>query len=104
MSAFVVSVGSANRTTERHIIGAVTERAGISSHDVGKVQISESFSTVQVPSDLLEEVMRAMRGCKICGKPVHVMPVPEQQVRKKPAHHGAAKPWAKKAKHRSYGV
>ncbi len=104
MSAFVVSVGSANRTTERHIIGAVTERAGVSSHDIGKVQISESFSTVQVPSDLLEEVMRAMRGCKICGKPVHVMPVPEQQVRKKPAHHAAAKPWAKKPKHRTFGA
>lgn len=96
MAAFVIDIGSANRVTDRHIIGAVTERAGISSHDMGKVQISESFSTVPVPADVLEDVMLVMRGCKICGKPIHVMPLPEQQFRKKKVvPHAAVKPQGK---------
>lgn len=98
MAAFVINIGLANRVTDRHIIGAVTERAGISSHDMGKVQISESFSTVRVPADVLEDVMLAMRGCKICGKPIHVMPVPEQH-RKKVVHHAAVKPQEKRKAH-----
>lgn len=99
MAAFVINIGSANRVADRHIIGAVTERAGISSRDMGKVQISESFSTVRVPADVLEDVMLAMQGCKICGKPIHVMPVPEQQHRKKVAHHAASRPWKNKTEH-----
>ena len=104
MAAFVINIGSANRVTDRHIISAVTERAGISSHDMGKVQISESFSTVRVPADMLEDVMLAMRGCKICGKPIHVMPVPEQQNRKKVVHRAAVKPREKRKAHSTYGA
>ena len=99
MAAFVIDIGSSSRVTDRHIIGAVTERAGISSRDMGKVQISESFSTVGVPADVLADVMLAMRGCKICGKPIHVMPVPEQQHRKKVVHCAAAKPLEKRKAH-----
>lgn len=85
MAAFVVNIGAANRVTDRHIVGAVTERSGLSSKDIGKVTISGSFSTVSVPADVLEDVMLSMRGCKICGKPVHVMPLPEQ-TRKRESH------------------
>ncbi len=99
MAGLVINVGSANRVCDKHIVGAVTERAGISAHDLGKIQIAESFSTVNVPAELLEDVLAAMRGCKICGKPVHVMPLPEQPRRKgnAPAHR-ADKPFHKKGK------
>lgn len=90
MASLVINIGAANRVSEKHIVGAVTERAGISSHDLGKVQISESFSTVSVPAELLADVISSMQGCKICGKPVHVMPFEEPPTgKKKPASHAA---------------
>ena len=73
MSGVVLSIGSANRVSEKHIIGAVTERSGLSSHDLGKVEIAPEFSTVSVPEEALADVVASMRGCKICGKPVRVM-------------------------------
>jgi ATP-dependent RNA helicase DeaD len=101
MASFVVNIGAANRVTDRHIVGAVTERSGLSSKDIGKVQISGTFSTVSVPADVLGDVMASMRGCKICGKPVHVMPLPEEPRRRdarkpEPSWHGGRKPDGKR--------
>ncbi|WP_449291326.1 DEAD/DEAH box helicase [Oscillibacter ruminantium] len=97
MAGVVFNIGSANRVSERHIVGAVTERAGLSSHDLGKIQISESFSSVTVPAEAVDDVIAAMRGCKICGKPVIAMPMPaaERTARKmsKPGARGAAVPY-----------
>ncbi len=83
MADVVIDIGASNRVSEKHIIGAVTERAGVSSHDLGRVQISPEFSTVSVPEEVLEHVVASMRGCKICGRPVRAMPLPEQAPRKK---------------------
>lgn len=103
MSSIVISIGSANRVSEKHIIGAVTERAGISAHDLSKVEISEDFSTVDVPTELAEHVILSMRGCKICGKLVNVAPLIEQSSHKKRSFsHGAParrfdRPFAKRS-------
>ena len=67
----VIDAGSANRVAANHIVGAITERAGISSWELGKIQIFEAFSTVSVPAERLNDIVFALQGCKICGKPVH---------------------------------
>lgn len=70
----VIDMGSENRVTTNHIVGAITERAGISSRELGKIRIYEAFSTVSVPANCLNDIISAMQGSKICGKPVHVAP------------------------------
>jgi len=79
----VIDAGSANRVAANHIVGAITERAGISSWELGKIQIFEAFSTVSVPAERLNDIVFALQGCKICGKPVHAAPL-EDSYRKKP--------------------
>lgn len=76
----VIDAGSENRVAANHIVGAITERAGISSRELGKIKIFESFSTVSVPADRLNDIILAMQGSKICGKPVHVAPLMEKKV------------------------
>ena len=97
MAGIVLNIGYSNRVSERHIVGAVTEQAGISSHDLGRIQISETFSSVTVPAEAVDDVIAAMRGCKICGKPVLAMPMPaaERTAHKKtkPGVRGAAAPY-----------
>lgn len=82
-SNIVINIGLENRISEKHIIGAVTERAGISSHDIGQVQISESFSTLGVPTELVDDVIASMNGCKIRGKLVRATPMVEHPAGKK---------------------
>lgn len=82
MAELVINTGSANRVAPNHIVGALTEKTGISSRELGKIQIFESFSTVAVPAAMLDEIIVAAHGCKICGKPVQIIPM--DQPKRKP--------------------
>jgi ATP-dependent RNA helicase DeaD len=67
----LLDVGSSSRITANHIIGAITERSGITGKEIGKVDISAEQSLVEIPSDKIDQVLEAMNGGKICGKPTH---------------------------------
>lgn len=82
MTDLVFDIGTANRVAANHFVGIITERAGISSKDLGKIQIFEDYSTVGVPVDLAHDIMLSMQGSKICGKPVRVAQI-EKNNRKK---------------------
>ncbi len=69
-SDIIISCGRSRRVAPNHIVGAITERTGISSKDIGKITIGEEFCLVGIPNDIVEEVLRLMQGCKICGQPV----------------------------------
>lgn len=62
------NVGSANRTTANHLIGAITELSGLSGKEIGQIQIDSDHSVVRIPSKKVSVVMEAMSNCKICGK------------------------------------
>ncbi len=65
-----LNIGSSSRCSVNHIVGAVTERAGITSKQIGKVTIEKDYTIVGIPSDILHGVVMSMHNIKICGKPV----------------------------------
>lgn len=67
----LIDIGSIRNVTVNHIIGAVTERAGISGNDIGKVEIFPNQSVIEVPAGRSDEIIGAMIGCKITGKLVN---------------------------------
>lgn len=67
----VLDIGTSSRVGANHIIGAITDRTGISGKEIGKVNIAEDQSLVEIPSDRIDQVLEEMKGCKICGKPTH---------------------------------
>ncbi len=67
----LIDIGSSSRVKVNHIVGAVTDRTGISGSEIGKVDISVDQTLVEIPSPLIDKVVEEMRGCKICGKPTH---------------------------------
>ncbi len=69
-SEIVISCGRSRRVAPNHIVGAITERTGITSKDIGKIIIEDEFCTVGIPTDIAPEIVRMMQGCKICGKPI----------------------------------
>ncbi len=64
----VVDIGSASRVEPKHLLGAITERAGISGKEVGKIEIYPDHSVVGIPENRVDGVVAAMQDCKICGK------------------------------------
>ena len=67
----IIDVGSSSGVKANHIIGAVADRTGISGKEIGKVDIAMDQSLVEIPSDKIDQILEAMKGCKICGKPTH---------------------------------
>ena len=67
----LLDVGTSSGIKPNHIIGAITDRTGISGKEIGKVDIAMEQSLVEIPSDKIDQILEAMKGCKICGKPTH---------------------------------
>src|SRR5829696_6251429 len=54
------------------LVGAITNEAGISSRDLGIVQIADRFSVVEVPSDAADDVIESMGKASLRGQRVSV--------------------------------
>ncbi len=44
------------------LVWAITNEAGITSRDIGAIQIADTFSLVEVPEAVADDVVTAMRG------------------------------------------
>jgi ATP-dependent RNA helicase DeaD len=67
-------VGAGRRAGVRpaDLVGAIANEAGISSKDIGGIQIAEAFSLVEVPDAVADQVIEAMRGAMLRGQKVTV--------------------------------
>lgn len=63
-----INLGKTSRIAPNHIVGAITERTGIPSKLIGKIDIFDDQSVIEIPHELVDEVLESMVGCKICDK------------------------------------
>jgi ATP-dependent RNA helicase DeaD len=54
------------------LVGAITGEAGVTSKSVGAIEIADAFSLVDVPGDLAESIIAALKATSIRGKKVPV--------------------------------
>jgi ATP-dependent RNA helicase DeaD len=54
------------------LVGAITNEAGLSSRDLGAIEITDRFSLVEVPEEAAEDVIKAMRRTTLRGEKVQV--------------------------------
>jgi ATP-dependent RNA helicase DeaD len=54
------------------LVGAITGEAGVESRVVGSIEIADRFSLVEVPDELADDIIKALRATTIRGKPVMV--------------------------------
>ncbi len=65
-----IFVGGGRRAGMRpaDLVGAITAEAGVPGSVIGAIQISDSFSLVDVAGDVVDAVIRALRGATIRGR------------------------------------
>ncbi len=73
----MIDIGSAHHIAANHIIGAITEITDLVGSDIGKVSILPKQTIVEIPSGRSNEVLKAMSGCKICGRAVKTVKMAE---------------------------
>lgn len=66
----MLDVGHNVRIVPNFIVGAIAERTALSGRDIGKIEIFEDNTTVEIPQEQAEEVLAAMQDCRINGHKV----------------------------------
>ncbi len=72
MTRLYVGAGRAAGIRAQDLVGAITGEAGLTGRHVGDIDIADRFSLVEVPEDLAEAVITALRDSKIKGRKVTV--------------------------------
>ncbi len=66
-SKLMINIGRSSRIAPNFIVGAIAERTTLSGRDIGKIEIYDEHTLVEVPKQEEEQVLTAMEGCKING-------------------------------------
>ncbi len=67
-----VSLGEKDRAGPGDLLGAITGEAGIEGSRVGKIEIRDSFSIVEVETAVADRVIKALNGVTVRGRALRV--------------------------------
>jgi ATP-dependent RNA helicase DeaD len=65
-----VNSGRAAGVRPQDLVGAIAGETGLSGRDIGAIQISDRFATVEVPSGAAKDVIRALNSTRLKGNRV----------------------------------
>ena len=71
---FFINIGRKDNAKARDIIKAIADRTGLSSSSIGKIDVFDKFSFVEVPEGSASDVISSMRGARIKGRSVNMEP------------------------------
>jgi ATP-dependent RNA helicase DeaD len=69
-----VSAGRETGVSRRDLVAAIESEIGLGSRDLGAITVAERFSLVEVPGELVEDVVERLDGVRIRGRKVTVRP------------------------------
>jgi ATP-dependent RNA helicase DeaD len=67
-----VSLGTKDQVGPSDLVGAITGEAGVDGSEVGKIEIKETFSIVEVGDTVAEKVIRSLNGTTVRGRSLRV--------------------------------
>ena len=70
MARLYISLGERDSADTRQIMGAVTGESGIPGSKVGKIEVRDTFSIVEVEESVAELVIRSLNGITVRGRSV----------------------------------
>jgi ATP-dependent RNA helicase DeaD len=71
-----ISVGKEESIRPADLVGAIAGEAGIPSRAIGAIKINDDYSLVEIPEELADRVISALRSTKIRGHKVTVLAKP----------------------------
>jgi ATP-dependent RNA helicase DeaD len=71
-SRLFISIGTRDGVGPGDLVGAISGESGIKGSQVGKIEIRESISLVEVEKEVAETVIKALNGTTVRGRSVRV--------------------------------
>jgi ATP-dependent RNA helicase DeaD len=79
MERFRIAVGHHHGVRPGQIVGAITGEAGLEGKHVGRIEIYEGFSTVDLPEGMPHEIFEDLRRARVCGQQLDIAKVTGQE-------------------------
>ncbi|MBI4544344.1 MAG: DbpA RNA binding domain-containing protein, partial [Gemmatimonadetes bacterium] len=67
-----VSAGQRDGLRPGDLLGAITGEAGVSGEQIGRIEIRDTHSTVEVTGEIAERVIQALNGTTLKGRSLRV--------------------------------
>lgn len=62
------NLGRKDNMKVKDFVGSIAANCGIQGNEIGKINILDKFSFVEVPGEYVEDVLEGMKGKQIKGK------------------------------------
>ncbi|MCH7817795.1 MAG: DEAD/DEAH box helicase, partial [Proteobacteria bacterium] len=72
MERFRIEVGHMHKVMPGNIVGAIANEAGIDSKHIGRINIFDDYSTVDLPADMPQEVFNDLRQVWVAGQTLKI--------------------------------
>jgi ATP-dependent RNA helicase DeaD len=72
MGTFRIEVGHAHGVKPGNIVGAIANEAGIESKFIGRIEIYDDYSTLDLPSDMPPDVMDHLKKVWVAGQQLNI--------------------------------
>jgi ATP-dependent RNA helicase DeaD len=72
MERFRVELGWRDRIKPGNIVGAIANEAGLNGRAIGRIQIFDTHSTVDLPKGMPDEVFQGLRQLRVMNKPLQL--------------------------------
>lgn len=66
------ALGARDGVAARNLLGAILNEGGLARDAIGRIQIRESFSLIELPEEGLERVLGKLRETRVVGKPLRL--------------------------------
>ena len=72
MTRYRVEVGHRDRVKPGNLVGAIANESGLQGRMIGRIQIFESPSFVDLPQGMPEDVFNALRRLKVLNRELQI--------------------------------
>jgi ATP-dependent RNA helicase DeaD len=75
MQTFRIEVGNAHDVKPGNIVGAIANEADMDSSSIGRIQIFDDYSTVDLPESMPEATVKILQRVSVAGQQLNLSPV-----------------------------
>ncbi len=72
MQRYRLDIGRRNNVNPGNIVGAIANEADLESKYIGEIEIMETYSTVDLPSDMPKGILSILQKARVAGRPMAV--------------------------------
>ncbi len=81
MRSFRLEVGHMHNVKPGNIVGAIANELGLESNEIGRIEIEDSHTTVDLPDDLTKAAIKHLQKVWVAGRALNATPLDEYEAK-----------------------